>query len=538
MPPQILSTSNTTIALQSFSKKASIAVTFIGCTVMLGWIFDIAFLKSFLPGLVTMKANASLCFIVGGLSLWLVHLEAKNLTLRRTAQACSLAVFLIGFLTIIQYLFNINIGIDRLLFQESVSAVKTSIPGRMAPNTAMNFLLLGSALLLLNKRRPNYLPAQLFSLAALLIAFLGFLGYAYGNAYFYQFGSGLTAMALHTSIAFLLLCLGILFVQPDSGIMAPIAKDNAGGIMARRLYPLVIVIPSGLGALILSGFRDRIYTEELAISLSSLLNIIVFGVLIWWNANSLGIIDRQRQLAEIGLKQANTELEYKASEQQRIATFLASSVNEVTTTMDELAASSAATAEQAVAVAEQARHAQNLSANGTVALQQTHLGMTALEEKVGAIASQIEETQKLTSQIGDISRMVSDFASQTNMLALNAAIEAVRAQEHGKGFAVVAHEIRKLADQSKKSADNINTLVSEIKKAIKATVSVTDEGIITVQSGVKVAQETAENFQGVAQSINQIFVLNQQIALTVKQQDLAIQQVVSTMNTINAKANS
>ena len=119
------------------------------------------------------------------------------------------------------------------------------------------------------------------------------------------------------------------------------------------------------------------------------------------------------------------------------------------------------------------------------------------------------------------------------MLALNAAVEAVRAGEHGKGFAVVATEIRKLADESKNSAAKINNLVSDIQTANNITVLVTDEGINTVEDGVQVSQTTAAAFDKITVSINTIVMNNQQISLNIKQQAIAMEQVMDAMNSIN-----
>jgi methyl-accepting chemotaxis protein len=109
------------------------------------------------------------------------------------------------------------------------------------------------------------------------------------------------------------------------------------------------------------------------------------------------------------------------------------------------------------------------------------------------------------------------------MLALNAAVEAVRAGENGRGFAVVAAEIRKLADRSHKSAQQISDLVVSIQKATKATVAVSDEGRKTVSE--------------IIDAVNTITVNSQQISLTTKQQSIAIQQVVSAMNALSQSAN-
>ena len=233
---------------------------------------------------------------------------------------------------------------------------------------------------------------------------------------------------------------------------------------------------------------------------------------------------------------STAEIAATVEQQERTAQQQAASVNETTTTMDELGASSRQSAEQAAAAAGGAKQALELAEGGTRAVDRTLAGMGTLREKVGAIADQIMRLSEQTSQIGSISGLVSDLANQTNMLALNAAVEAVRAGEHGKGFAVVSGEIRKLADQSKKSAEKINALVQDIQNAINSTVMATDEGTKTVEEGVRIAQETADAFAGVTDAVNNVVLNSQQISLNVKQQAVAIQQVVSAMNNLNAAA--
>lgn len=86
-------------------------------------------------------------------------------------------------------------------------------------------------------------------------------------------------------------------------------------------------------------------------------------------------------------------------------------------------------------------------------------------ENSAVMSSRIEELVNLTNQINEIVSSVANIAEQTNLLSLNASIEAAKAGENGKGFAVVAAEIRKLADNTKKSLDGMSDLVSNIKTA-------------------------------------------------------------------------
>jgi methyl-accepting chemotaxis protein len=255
----------------------------------------------------------------------------------------------------------------------------------------------------------------------------------------------------------------------------------------------------------------------------------------------LGFI-RARQIVNlikqlVNIISASIQQTFSGLDQQaRIAGQQAASVHETTTTMDELEASCRQSTQQAKAATTAAQQALTLAEGGSQAVKETLEGMFILEKKVSAIAAQIVHLSEQANQIASISQIVSDLANQTNMLALNSSVEAVRAGEYGKGFAVVANEIRRLSDQSQKSAEKINVLVSNIQKAINSTVMVTEEGTKTVKMGVENAQKTDQAFAGMADAINYMVVNNQQISLNLKQQLDAIQQVVQAMDIINKGA--
>ena len=214
------------------------------------------------------------------------------------------------------------------------------------------------------------------------------------------------------------------------------------------------------------------------------------------------------------------EVAAKTTQLQRNLEQQSISINQTTATMDELNRSSRQAAEQAEAAATGARQVLMLVDDSE---QKNNSGTaSSLKAKVEQIGEQILHFRDQTTQINAISNLVSDLANQTNMLALNAAVEAVRAGENGRGFAVVAAEIRKLADRSHQSAQQISDLVVSIQKATKATVAVSDEGRKTVAE--------------IVDAVNTITVNNQQISLTAKQQSIAIQQVVSAMNALSQAA--
>ena len=217
---------------------------------------------------------------------------------------------------------------------------------------------------------------------------------------------------------------------------------------------------------------------------------------------------------------SSNEIATTVAQQERTAAQQATAVNQTTTTMDELNTSSQKSAEQAAAVATGARQILNL-VDGRYE-DNSGLHEITLKQKISTLAEHILHLSKQTHQIGRISTLVSQLANQTYMLALNAAVEAVRAGEHGKGFAVVASEIRKLADQSKQSAEQINIIVFDIQSATNSTIMAADEGKLTLEEIVSV--------------INDVVVSTQQISLNAKQQATAIEQVVEAMNNLNQGA--
>lgn len=247
------------------------------------------------------------------------------------------------------------------------------------------------------------------------------------------------------------------------------------------------------------------------------------------------IADRMNQEASAVATSAQ-EIAITIEEQARTSAVQASSVHETTTTVDELNASARKMSEQAERSAQSARVILALTDKGGHAIEQSLADMTILQQKVGAIAAQIQELNQQASQIRQIINLVSDLASQTNMLALNASVEAVRAGEQGKGFGVVANYIRQLADKSRDSSQQIDRLITEIQSKIQATVSVSQEGQQIVTTSLQISENTASAFTEVRTSINDMTINSQQISLAARQQTQAIEQIVQAMQNLNIAA--
>lgn len=279
--------------------------------------------------------------------------------------------------------------------------------------------------------------------------------------------------------------------------------------------------------------QDSLYSLLIVMVIIALLTLAIAVIAAFWISSTVA---RSINQSVNTMAASSTEIAATAEQQEKMAAQQSISVHQTTTSMDELNVSARKSAEQAIAAAMDAQQALVRANDGNQAVELSLEAISELKQKVGVLAQQIRHLSEQTNQIGNISSLVSELANQTNMLALNAAVEAVRAGEHGKGFAVVALEIRKLADQSKKSGERINNLVGDIHRAIDLTVRETEAGTTTASQGAKIIQESATAFKDVIEAINNISIGTQQISLNAKQQSTAVQQVLDAMNSLNGHA--
>ncbi|MGB8542881.1 MAG: EAL domain-containing protein [Candidatus Acidiferrales bacterium] len=303
--------------LRLYCQITSIGAVVLGCVVLYGWAFDIETLKSVLPGLTTMKSDTATGLACAGASLWLL-LPDKSRPLRRNlARLLALVPMFIGSLTLGEYIFRVNLGIDQLIFRDFKGSHGTSAPGRMSPMTAMVLLNTGLALILLNsKTRRGGRTAQALSLFSALITMVVFNGYLYhamalSKVLFY------TQMALHTSIALSLLSVAVFFARPSAGIAGDLTGEGSGSVMARRFLPAVFLVPMLLGWIRLRGQYAGFYGTELGLSLYVTATIVAFAVLVWLSARHMNREYDQRRTAESGVRKLNADLEARVVERTR-----------------------------------------------------------------------------------------------------------------------------------------------------------------------------------------------------------------------------
>ena len=157
---------------------AGLLACVLGALALLGWILGVDVLKSIIPGTLTMKPNTAIAFLAIGGAL-LADGPSAQARGRWIADALAGFALLLGALVGVQYLLGVDLGIDQLLFREPAGAVGTVVPGRMSPQTALSFVLLGAAFLLARRRAEDRVLIGLVGIPAilgalnLLDAFLG-----------------------------------------------------------------------------------------------------------------------------------------------------------------------------------------------------------------------------------------------------------------------------------------------------------------------------------------------------------------------------
>jgi PAS domain S-box-containing protein len=275
--------------LPTIAGGAAVAV---GITVLLGWLFGLDILKSLVPGLLTMKVNTALAFVLLGVGLFLSS-RATTARDRRIGVLPVVAAMVLAALVGSQYLIGRDLGIDQWLFYEAPGQVGTVQPNRMSPMTVICFLLVGSGLILATFRHATRtVPALLIatlSLAALNV--FDFLFDAIEPAMF----AGYTQLALTTALTMILVAIGTMGLLPNGGFLQTLTGPSTSAQLARRLLVASLVVPVLLAWLRLEGEELGLYGTRYGISLMSLATFVLLSFVIARNSRWGQRIETARQ---------------------------------------------------------------------------------------------------------------------------------------------------------------------------------------------------------------------------------------------------
>ena len=233
----------------------------VGVLVMTGWLAGIPFLKSVLPGFITMKFNTAVCLTLSGLVLTVAN-RFRSRSSEAFTTICSSIVLAIVLLTLAEYLLDIKVRLDELFVSDPDGYTGRFPPGRLAPITAVNFVFFLTALLVQKFRSEKAVfIAQGFAVVVLFSAFQSLLGNAVGLNNF--FGVAFyTQMALHTSLSFALLAIGFLALRPDDGLMQSLTSKTAASISMRWVLIGAVLVPVCVRTLAQLGFNAHWYDQD------------------------------------------------------------------------------------------------------------------------------------------------------------------------------------------------------------------------------------------------------------------------------------
>lgn len=212
--------------------------------------------------------------------------------------------------------------------------------------------------------------------------------------------------------------------------------------------------------------------------------------------------------------------------QQRETDMVASAVNEMSATVQEVARNTSDAAQVAQSADQEAKE-------GKAAVAQAVNSIEALAQEIGTAAKVIGELEHESVQIGSVLDVIRDVAEQTNLLALNAAIEAARAGDHGRGFSVVADEVRSLASRTQQSTEEIQRMIGSLQSKARDSVRVMEVSQQKASASVGQATGTGEALDAITARVGRISDMNTQIATAAEEQSLVADEI--NKNVLNIK---
>ncbi len=208
---------------------------------------------------------------------------------------------------------------------------------------------------------------------------------------------------------------------------------------------------------------------------------------------SVGEVSEASQI----LSSSSNHVAMSSAQQNEAASAMASSVDGVAVSIKQVSVS----AHQAQEISSKSGV---LSKQGGAIIDETTAEMLKIADAVRQTSTAIENLSHQSSQISSVVKVIKELADQTNLLALNAAIEAARAGEQGRGFAVVADEVRKLAESTTRSTEEIRSVVEAIQSTTNSAVDSMGTTVTQVNAGVERAKQAGDSIRQIREGADQV----------------------------------
>ncbi len=195
--------------------------------------------------------------------------------------------------------------------------------------------------------------------------------------------------------------------------------------------------------------------------------------------------------------------------------------SEVAAAIEELTVSISMVATQAQDASRHTQSSRDTADHGAEVILSTVRGIQTISESVRQTSTRIDALRNDSEHVSSVANIIKEIAEQTNLLALNAAIEAARAGEQGRGFAVVADEVRKLAERTSKSTQEISTLLAQMQDSAKHAVDSMGAAVREVDLGVENAQLAGKSIQDIKAGSSTVVSAVEEISEAVREQSSA-----------------
>ena len=285
-----------------------------GMVVMLGWVSNVLILRQIIPGFVSVKFNTALCFALLGGALLTTQYSQKQYR-NPLYLFLSFSGILIGFITVLQFIFHFNTGLDVLFVKDTGKILPNRFyAGSMAFNTAICITLFGFGLLTLSikKRAFDLLSQWLFHTVTILSA-IALIGYLYGVSLFASV-LYISSMTTQTAVLFFILSIAASLLNPQKGITSVFTGKLIGSQMAKRLFTLLLIMVIVFSSLRIQAEHHKLFPLEILVSLLTVCFLLTSLFVIWNTAIWLNKIDAGRSKAEAEVIQMNAELEKRVEE--------------------------------------------------------------------------------------------------------------------------------------------------------------------------------------------------------------------------------
>ncbi len=254
-----------------------------GAVSLLGWMIAFQRLTDWFGRGITIKANPAICMMAAGAGLLVLQSAPAHKWLTRVL---GLVVAVIAGLTLFEHISGIDVGIDTFFFDEDPFAPATSSPGRMGIPASTSLTAIGVGLILATFDGAGRRWASILAAVALSISCLSLAGYLFGADQFFAIPR-LTGIALQTATMIAAAAIGILAAIPEKGIAASLGRDDAGGVVFRRLLLPVVILSLFIGWLRLVGQQAGLYDDEFGAAAGTIIEIALFLGLLWLTVNGI-----------------------------------------------------------------------------------------------------------------------------------------------------------------------------------------------------------------------------------------------------------